>query len=205
MTAISRFRMIGPRFAALAALVGFGIGAAGRVEASLITYTESTVASGTLGSTSFTNALLTLTFVGDTDNVTHPSAFMYMNSIGTATVTVAGVGTANFTDQIAVYDDQTYAAGFLDVTNNKHIIDQAGGFHITYDLKTAVGPATGPIYPGTNTAFATDQGTLVITSAASSGTFTATVTAVPEPSSLVLALFGLAAPVVATGLRRRKP
>ena len=149
MMAVSALRMIGPRLAGLAALIGLWTGATGRVEAETITYMESTVASGTLGLQSFTDAMVALTFVGDTTNVTNPSPLLYVNSVGTATVTVAGIGTATFTDPIQVFDDQTYAAGFTDVTINGDILDQAGGFQVTYDLKTAIGPVTGPLYPGT--------------------------------------------------------
>jgi hypothetical protein len=203
MMAISALRMIGPRLAGLAALIGLWTGATGRVEAESITYMESTVASGTLGLQSFTDAVVTLTFVGDTTNVTNPSPGHYVNSVGTATVTVAGIGTATFTDQIQVFDNQMYAAGFTDVTINEDILDQAGGFQVTYDLKTAIGPVTGPLYPGTGPKFATNQGALVLTSASLTGTFTATTSAVPEPSSIVLASTAGLIGVVCSWRRRK--
>lgn len=205
MMATSALGMIAPRLAGLAALIGLWTGATGRVEAEMITYVESTVASGMLGAQSFTDATVTLIFVGDTTNVTHPNSFLYVNSVGTATVDVAGIGTATFTDHIQVFDDQMYAAGFTDVTLGEDIVDQAGGFQTTYDLKSAIGPVTGPIYPGTGPAFDTNQGTLVLTSAAATGTFTATTSSVPEPSSIILAsTAGLIGVVYSWRRRNRK-
>ena len=81
--------------AAVACLCGCALGGTGRAES--ITYTEQATASGSLGSTSFTNALVTLTFAGDTANVTQIGQGEFANSTGTATVTVAGIGTATFT------------------------------------------------------------------------------------------------------------
>ena len=57
----------------------------------------------------------------------------------------------------------------------------------TYDLKTAIGPVVGVLYPGAGPLFATNQGVLVLTSAAATATFTAvTSSAVPEPSSIIM-------------------
>src|ERR1700719_2352887 len=84
------------------------------IHAGPITYTEQATASGSLGSTPFSSALVTITFTGDTANVTGGSGF-FANNVGTATVNVSGIGTATFTSGLEVFDNQvstpTAAAG----------------------------------------------------------------------------------------------
>ena len=202
MMTVSARRMIGPRLAGLAALLGLWTGTMGWAEAGLITYTESTIATGTLGSHAFSNAMIVLTFVGDTTNVQQTSPSLYVNPAGTATLTVAGLGMATFTDQIQVFDDQKYALGFTDLAINKDILDEAAGAFNTYDLKTAIGPVVGVLYPGTGPSFSTDQGGLVLTSASAMATFRSST--VPEPSSLALCgIAGAFALVIARSGRKR--
>src|SRR5262245_30465233 len=58
-----------------------------------ITYSESVLASGSLGGVAFTDARLTLSLVSDTLNV-----IQFRYNAGIATVDVAGIGTATFTN-----------------------------------------------------------------------------------------------------------
>src|SRR5690348_16425412 len=75
--------------------------------AGAITYTEQATATGSLGANSFTTALVTITFSGDTLNVTNPLTGIFRNMVGTATVTVAGIiGAATFTDTMGAVDNQ---------------------------------------------------------------------------------------------------
>src|SRR4051812_17733922 len=76
------------------------------VEAGPITYVESGIASGTIGATTFTNASVQVTAIGDTANVvtlTDGSYTLYANVSSLTTVAIAGIGTATITDATAVY------------------------------------------------------------------------------------------------------
>lgn len=58
-----------------AALFGGGNLGVSRADAGVITYTESAVGTGALGTSSFVGALVTVTFVGDTANITGSAPF----------------------------------------------------------------------------------------------------------------------------------
>ena len=89
-------------------LAGFSLLLAARHgQAAPITYTEQALASGTLGARVFTNALVTIVFTGDTTNVTGGAGF-FTNNLGTATISVAGIGTGTFTSSLFVFDNQTF-------------------------------------------------------------------------------------------------
>jgi hypothetical protein len=86
----------------LALLAVVCVGAlAGTGRAGPITYTEQFTASGSLGTQSFTNAMVTITGTGDTANIVS-SGLNIFNPV-TATVTIAGLGTATFTDSLRVF------------------------------------------------------------------------------------------------------
>ena len=72
---------------------------AGSAGASPITYIEQVTASGSLGTSAFTHALVTLTLNGDTDNVhVNSGSGAIVNSTGViGTIDVQGIGTATFT------------------------------------------------------------------------------------------------------------
>lgn len=167
-----------------------------RAEAAFVTYTESVTASGSLGSTTFSNALVTLTFAGDTSTVI-PSFQFFQTPPDTATVNVAGIGTATFTNSVYVYDNQSFGgtgyAGFGDSFVVQTIIATANDIFMTYDLQSSIGPISGTSFVHTDgTTFATSLGKLAFTSESGTSTFTAVVpNSVPEPSSL--ALCGMAA------------
>jgi hypothetical protein len=69
-----------------------------------ITYEISGVASGEIGATTFTNASVDLTGIGDTANVTSLfSDTIFGNPFNTLTVTIGGIGTATITDPSEIW------------------------------------------------------------------------------------------------------
>jgi uncharacterized protein (TIGR03437 family) len=149
-----------------------------------ITYTFTSIGSGTIGSTPFTNALVTVTATGDTSAIFQgenppfaPGTFINPVQLS---VTIAGVGTANLTGSGDitgygplpngyVYDNQSAPnLGFGLVTDNTTITDAAFS---TYDLSSAIGPVS-----NVNISFSdemTTLGALTLTTV-TPGAFTAT-------------------------------
>jgi hypothetical protein len=154
-------------------------------------YTETTVASGSLGGASFSDALITITLVGDASTSTPIGFFGALAVFGPATVTVEGInGTASFTDSLAVFDSPFFSsAGITDASVGLDVLDTFDPTFGTYDLTTDIGPITNSSDPSFN-GFATTDGSFVLTSESGASTFSAS-TAVPEPSSLFLLGTGL--------------
>jgi len=154
-----------------------------------IVYSVSGTASGNLGATAFINAPVTVSLVGDT-------GFVGLN-VGPATVTIAGIGTAAFTDTTAVFDNSGIpSAQISDVTRNLLLFGTRGpAIFSTYDLRGPVGPVTGTAFFNPFATFPTTAGLFDISSVPdSTSTFTATVggVAVPEPATIGLLGAGLA-------------
>jgi PEP-CTERM motif len=178
-------------FTALAVLLA----ADRRADASLITYTETDTASGSLGGTPFTDALVTIVFTGDTADVTGGGG-VFFNEVGTVTVTVAGLGTATFTDSMEINANQSIIPSFVGIGDNTvagTILGTESAGLSSYDLMTSIGPVSGiaVLNPGHHT-FNTTSGDFTLTSdVAGTSIFTADAT-VPEPSSVFLLGSGLA-------------
>lgn len=181
------------RFGLAVAVLGL-MGLTGRAEAALITYTETATISGTLGATSFSNALVTITGLADTNNVIGGGTFFSVPVV--ATVTVAGVGSGTLTDIVQVSSgiNGNPEAGFVakKLVSDPFftvLLDTRNAALTNYDLKSPIGPVTG----GASTAnpfglkFGSTAGDFAITGVANgTSTFLATggITAVPEPSTL---------------------
>jgi|SRR5579884_313340 len=85
---------------------------ASNAHAATITYEISGVASGTIGATTFTNALVQLIGTGNTANITSLSGGeAFANPFSGFTVTIAGVGTASVTDPSGIWAIPTALSG----------------------------------------------------------------------------------------------
>ncbi len=179
------------------------LGWASSAQASPITYIETATGSGVLNGTAFNNALVTISFFGDTANVAPfgdpgcPSCLVNVPALS-ATVNVAGVGTDTFVDSIGIIGlpimtpDLGNQAGvvFVDAapaTNGLTILITASNALLGYDLISPIGPISGDVV-FTDPVFATKLGNFQWTSSPETSTFEATLapTAVPEPGSMVL-------------------
>jgi hypothetical protein len=161
-----------------------------------ITYTMEFIGTGTLGSSSFTQAMITLEMDNVTGNIMFDPIAMLFEINGTATVSVSGVNggaAATFDDTMQVFTDSSSLVGIFDGSVNSpfglDIVDEFSGAFVGYDL-TAITPTTGtaqlgggapPDFPG----FGTNDGDFLLTGlgngTTATATFAATVAAVPAP------------------------
>src|SRR5262249_45073106 len=87
-------------------------------DAAPIKYEITSVASGKLGGTSFTNASVDLVGIGDTANISDlsniviPGVVLFANPFSQFTVTIAGVGTATITDASEIWAFPAAVPGF---------------------------------------------------------------------------------------------
>jgi len=193
------------------AMAAIGVlGWAAPTQASPITYTETSIASGSLGGTSFSDALVTVVLTADTSGVIEFSPGGFVNK-GTATLKIDGLGTATFNDPdgyAAVLFPQSVfpncpCVGFFDdaahfPNSGTAIFGLFDASLAGYDLRSAFGPLTGTgvglaTNPGGSpVAFSTTAGNLLLRRGGDPVTLTVevTATAVPEPTSLSLLAVG---------------
>jgi len=173
------------------ATVAFG-GWVSPVQATPITYTVTTTGTGTLGGTPFTNALVTVTLRGNTSGVAPGPGKLspFLVDVGSATVAVAGLGTASLTGTIEAFSSyNSYKSLPLgspvfiiaqwdvppnDGTNFTSILGIADPSLSGYDLRSSFGPlfATG-IGISSSGFYPTTSGLLHFTSGDNPATFTA--------------------------------
>jgi hypothetical protein len=189
--------------------VAFALAGRGVALATPITYTEQASASGTIGLTSFSDADLTIQWTGDTSGVSGGGGF-FINDAGASVVdlTISGVGSTVFTDNVEVFVNQaSAAAGFALSGGGGSILDTFDAAFTSYALATPIGPITDNPFIRPDLTFDTGLGLLNITSVnpnSPSSTFTATTTSpVPEPASMALLGTGVLT-LVGRQLRRRR-
>jgi hypothetical protein len=212
------------KLAVMAVAVGF-FGFTEPAPATTITYQITGTSSGTIGGSSFVNALTTVALSGDTTNVTAWSACpTCLVNLGSTTVSIAGIGSAVVTDPTGVYStgvpvDLGIGLPLLPylailVIDNPPATGPDPGFGIGlfgsnallgYDLRSSIGSITaapGLVGPSTCCTTRTSLGDLIFTSGISpTSQATLTVSTVPEPSSLLL--FAIGALTLAGGRLRR--
>jgi hypothetical protein len=172
--------------------------AAASATAAPITYRTTATATGTLGGTPFTDALVTITGIGDTTSVTCVVDYCETGTLD-AMVSVAGIGTADFTIDVRLFAAWGVdAVGFFD-NAQFDILDTFNPALAGYDLQSPFGPVTGESAINSDDSYATTLGLLLLTSAGDS-TFEA-FSPVPEPATLGTLGFALAS---LAALRRRR-
>ncbi len=176
-------------------IIALFLGIATTMLAGPITLTFSGVASGTFGTTSFSDQPFTVSSTGDTAAVFVTPGDYNLPAIG-AVINITGFSSATFTDATSWIDPQ--GSGdiiFNDATLNTQLLGFTKLFEglETYQFQTSIGPVSGgfAFIPDVFHNFQnipTSQGLLTITTT-SDNVFTALVPA-PEPASTWLALAG---------------
>jgi hypothetical protein len=205
--------------ASVAPLVVAILSSAPNAHAIPITYDISGVASGKIGATTFTNASVELTGLGNTANVTSLfSGTIFGNPFTTFTVTIGGVGTATITDPSEIWaipaptDLATVPVVVIGRVDKPPALDSITGIGFVgsntltgYEGTTGIGPITdagGIGFPGcggpsqdpcihTTLGLLSFSSNIALPPTTTEATFVATIT--PEPTTLLLLGSGAAA------------
>jgi hypothetical protein len=160
-----------------------------------ITFTWQGWGTGTVNGAAFTDQSFLITVVTDTglvidDPFSAHGDISYIDPVA-ATVDIAGVGLATFTDPKCVLVNRTYGAiAFEQSGTLKDYLDLIDPVFATYGLDSPIGPVTGePRALWQWIGLASDLGPITM-SEGRDVTFIASMSTVPEPSSAALLLCG---------------
>jgi hypothetical protein len=167
-----------------------------------ITYTS--VGTGTIGTTGFTNAAFTITESLDTANIQTFTGGFFIND-NSASVAIAGIGTFDFTTATRTFVNNTNdVVGFsgAGVAGADLVYSSGDPAYTTWDMTTSIGPYTdaGTLLQWSLFPVLTTGGTLVFNNASPTVTFQAVAT--PEPTSAAVISLGLAGLLCAARRRR---
>jgi hypothetical protein len=175
---------------ALACVLGVMIAVVAK--ASPITFTDITTASGTIGSTSFTNDPITISAASDTSGIVPISGGFSLDD-SSASVTIGSLGTFNFTTGTRFFVNNTVVGFSRSSTLGADLIDgPSNPAFSSWAMLTSIGPFTGigiiqqwdnvqcPTCPPLP-AVVTNGGTLVLDNASPNVTFSAQIGTVPAP------------------------
>ena len=170
----------------------FVVGTSTTVNGDPISIELTTIASGSLGATNFTDAAVSIYGLGDTDDVLVSGSANLLRDNFLVTFEIDGVGSGQFTDTIqAVSNNNSDLGGFGNITQGFGLAFIQNSAFATYDLQSSLDTVSGPANFVFGIPHETTEGSLRILSG-SFGTFTASVgNNVPEPgSALAMALVG---------------
>jgi hypothetical protein len=165
----------------------------------LLTYTETVTTSGTLDGTAFTNQLVTITLTGDANGIMNSGFELLLT--GSASVTVAHVGSDAFTDAMAaLVIPASQTAGISDRSRSADVLDTINSAFASYGLNTPIGPLSGMSNSNTDKngspiPFPTASGSLLLNGpfdVSHPSIFTAAAIAAPEPETLAMFEAGIA-------------
>lgn len=161
--------------------------------ADIITFTYTTIDSGTIGAAPFSDATITITGTANTASIITPPVPGLLEIVDTSTsVSIGGLGTYDFTTPVGFFDATTgETVGFQRAVGAELIGGPTNSQFGTWGLDTSIGPITGTgIILQWDSSFGgavdTTGGQLFLDTARSSDSFSASVAPVPEPDTLML-------------------
>ena len=192
---------------ALFALLATGIAA--KADPITVTVTDTAYVAIGAGVNSETSQNVTVTFTGDTSNVSYnPLYDLYTIGLGTATIQIGNLGPFTFNDTAEFFDNQNFdhqgiSIAGIAISNGVAILATNNAAFGSYTGATSIGPLSGPVAYSQNFGFYTSGGFLDFAGAGNTSTFTASVAPAPTPEPSSLALLGTGILGFAATIRRR--